>query len=153
MKATNGDTFLGGEDFDNVLVQHIAEEFRKQEGIDLTKDKLAIQVSRPGRKTHTITIADMAWSVADVVLLCRAAPIDRRMLLTVSSHCLRSLRHGNPERLSLSAQRLREAAEKAKCELSFSTQTEINLPFITADASGECAAFNSEGNQRLLELH
>jgi chaperone protein DnaK len=75
VKATNGDTFLGGEDFDNVLLQYIAEEFKKEQGIDLTSDRLAVQ-------------------------------------------------------------RLREAAEKAKCELSFSTQTDINLPFITADASG-----------------
>ena len=75
VKATNGDTFLGGEDFDNALLKHIVEEFKKDQGIDLTEDKLAVQ-------------------------------------------------------------RLREAAEKAKCELSSSSQTEINLPFITADASG-----------------
>lgn len=75
VKATNGDTFLGGEDFDNTLLQHMVEEFKKSEGIDLTKDKLAVQ-------------------------------------------------------------RLREASEKAKCELSSASQTEINLPFITADASG-----------------
>jgi molecular chaperone DnaK len=75
VKATNGDTFLGGEDFDNALLKHIVEEFKKEQGIDLTEDKLAVQ-------------------------------------------------------------RLREAAEKAKCELSSSSQTEINLPFITADASG-----------------
>jgi len=75
VKATNGDTFLGGEDFDNTLLKYLADEFKKEQGIDLTNDKLAVQ-------------------------------------------------------------RLREAAEKAKCELSFSTQTEINLPFITADASG-----------------
>ena len=75
VKATNGDTFLGGEDFDNTLLQHMVEEFKKQEGIDLTKDKLAVQ-------------------------------------------------------------RLREASEKAKCELSSASQTDINLPFITADASG-----------------
>ncbi|OAY73832.1 Heat shock 70 kDa protein, mitochondrial [Ananas comosus] len=75
VKATNGDTFLGGEDFDNVLVEHLVNEFKRTEGIDLSKDRLALQ-------------------------------------------------------------RLREAAEKAKIELSSTTQTEINLPFITADASG-----------------
>ncbi|KAH9326479.1 hypothetical protein KI387_006657 [Taxus chinensis] len=75
VKATNGDTFLGGEDFDNALLQYLVDEFRKSENIDLSKDKLALQ-------------------------------------------------------------RLREAAEKAKVELSSSSQTEINLPFITADASG-----------------
>ena len=75
VKATNGDTFLGGEDFDNALLQYFVDEFKKAEGIDLTKDKLAVQ-------------------------------------------------------------RLREAAEKAKCELSSATQTDINLPFITADATG-----------------
>jgi molecular chaperone DnaK len=75
VKSTNGDTFLGGEDFDNRLVQYLAGEFKKDQGIDLTKDKLALQ-------------------------------------------------------------RLKEAAEKAKIELSSSTQTEVNLPFITADASG-----------------
>lgn len=75
VKATNGDTFLGGEDFDNTILKHIVEEFKKEQGIDLTEDKLAVQ-------------------------------------------------------------RLREAAEKAKCELSSSSQTDINLPFITADASG-----------------
>ncbi|WP_448663523.1 molecular chaperone DnaK [Sphingomonas sp. CJ20] len=75
VKATNGDTFLGGEDFDSKLVQFLAEDFRKAEGIDLTKDKLALQ-------------------------------------------------------------RLKEAAEKAKIELSSAQQTEVNLPFITADANG-----------------
>jgi molecular chaperone DnaK len=75
VKSTNGDTFLGGEDFDNRLVQYLAGEFKKDQGIDLTKDKLALQ-------------------------------------------------------------RLKEAAEKAKIELSSGTQTEVNLPFITADASG-----------------
>jgi molecular chaperone DnaK len=75
VKSTNGDTFLGGEDFDMRLVEYLAAEFKKEQGIDLTKDKLALQ-------------------------------------------------------------RLKEAAEKAKIELSSATQTEINLPYITADASG-----------------
>src|ERR1700729_3681344 len=75
VKSTNGDTFLGGEDFDMRLVEYLAGEFKKEQGIDLTKDKLALQ-------------------------------------------------------------RLKEAAEKAKIELSSATQTEINLPYITADASG-----------------
>ncbi|KAA8536340.1 hypothetical protein F0562_028818 [Nyssa sinensis] len=75
VKATNGDTFLGGEDFDNTLLEFLVNEFKRTEGIDLSKDRLALQ-------------------------------------------------------------RLREAAEKAKIELSSTTQTEINLPFITADASG-----------------
>ena len=75
VKSTNGDTFLGGEDFDMRLVDYLADEFKKEQGIDLRTDKLALQ-------------------------------------------------------------RLKEAAEKAKIELSSSTQTEINLPFITADASG-----------------
>ncbi|XP_008237044.1 PREDICTED: LOW QUALITY PROTEIN: heat shock 70 kDa protein, mitochondrial [Prunus mume] len=75
VKATNGDTFLGGEDFDNALLDFLVSEFKRTEGIDLAKDRLALQ-------------------------------------------------------------RLREAAEKAKIELSSTSQTEINLPFITADASG-----------------
>ncbi len=75
VKSTNGDTFLGGEDFDMRLVTYLADEFKKDQGIDLRGDKLALQ-------------------------------------------------------------RLKEAAEKAKIELSSSTQTEINLPFITADAKG-----------------
>ena len=75
VKATNGDTFLGGEDFDNTLLEYLVSEFKRSDNIDLTKDKLALQ-------------------------------------------------------------RLREAAEKAKIELSSTSQTEINLPFITADASG-----------------
>ena len=75
VKSTNGDTFLGGEDFDMRLVGYLADEFKKEQGIDLRKDKLALQ-------------------------------------------------------------RLKEAAEKAKIELSSASQTEINLPFITADASG-----------------
>ncbi len=75
VKSTNGDTFLGGEDFDMRLVEYLSGEFKKEQGIDLTKDKLALQ-------------------------------------------------------------RLKEAAEKAKIELSSATQTEINLPYITADASG-----------------
>lgn len=77
MKATNGDTFLGGEDFDNTILQFLVAEFKKDTGIDLTNDKLAVQ-------------------------------------------------------------RLREASEKAKCELSSTNTTDINLPFITADATGEC---------------
>ena len=75
VKSTNGDTFLGGEDCDMALVEHMAAEFKKENGVDLTGDKLALQ-------------------------------------------------------------RLKEAAEKAKIELSSSSATEINLPFITADASG-----------------
>ncbi len=75
VKSTNGDTFLGGEDFDNRIVSYLSDEFKKENGIDLKKDKLALQ-------------------------------------------------------------RLKEAAEKAKIELSSATQTEINLPYITADATG-----------------
>src|ERR1700759_975823 len=75
VKSTNGDTFLGGEDFDMRLVNYLADEFQKEQGIDLRRDKLALQ-------------------------------------------------------------RLKEAAEKAKIELSSTTQTDVNLPFITADASG-----------------
>ena len=73
--STNGDTFLGGEDFDNRIIEHLAEVFEKENGVDLTKDMLA-------------------------------------------------------------KQRLKEAAEKSKIELSSSSQTEVNLPYITADASG-----------------
>ncbi len=75
VKSTNGDTFLGGEDFDNTIVNYLLDEFKKENGIDLKSDKLALQ-------------------------------------------------------------RLKEAAEKAKIELSSATQTEINLPFITADKTG-----------------
>lgn len=75
VKATNGDTFLGGEDFDQRIVNYLADEFKKEQGIDLRSDRLALQ-------------------------------------------------------------RLKEAAEKAKIELSSTTQTEVNLPFITADSTG-----------------
>ena len=75
VKSTNGDTFLGGEDFDQLVIDWIADEFKKDQGIDLRGDKMALQ-------------------------------------------------------------RLKETAEKAKCELSTSVETDINLPFITADASG-----------------
>jgi molecular chaperone DnaK len=75
VKSTNGDTFLGGEDFDQRIIDYIADEFIKEQGIDLRGDKMALQ-------------------------------------------------------------RLKEAAEKAKCELSSSMETDINLPFITADQSG-----------------
>ena len=75
VKATNGDTKLGGEDFDNVLIDYFVSEFKKEQSIDLKNDKLALQ-------------------------------------------------------------RLKEGAEKAKIELSTAPQTEVNLPFITADASG-----------------
>jgi len=75
VKATNGDTLLGGEDFDIVLLRHLTDEFKREQSIDLSADKLAVQ-------------------------------------------------------------RLREAAEKAKTELSSTGSTEINLPFITADATG-----------------
>src|SRR3990172_1298600 len=75
VKATNGDTFLGGEDFDQKMMDYLADEFKKDQGIDLRKDRMALQ-------------------------------------------------------------RLKEAAEKAKCELSSSMETDINLPFITADQHG-----------------
>jgi molecular chaperone DnaK len=75
VKSTNGDTFLGGEDFDQLIIDYVADEFKKDQGIDLRKDKMALQ-------------------------------------------------------------RLKEGAEKAKCELSSSVETDINLPFITADQSG-----------------
>src|SRR5437870_10175279 len=75
VKATNGDTHLGGDDFDQRIIDWLADEFRKDQGIDLRNDRMALQ-------------------------------------------------------------RLKEAAERAKIELSSSLQTEINLPFITADASG-----------------
>ena len=75
VKATNGDTHLGGDDFDQRVIDWLADEFRKEQGIDLRNDRMALQ-------------------------------------------------------------RLKEAAERAKIELSSSMQTEINLPFITADASG-----------------
>ncbi len=75
VKSTNGDTFLGGEDFDQRIIEYLADEFKKEQGIDLRQDKLALQ-------------------------------------------------------------RLKEAAEKAKIELSASTQTEVNLPFVTADQAG-----------------
>src|SRR4029077_8393391 len=75
VKSTNGDTFLGGEDFDQKVIDYLADEFRKDQGIDLRKDRMALQ-------------------------------------------------------------RLKEAAEKAKMELSTVTETDVNLPFVTADASG-----------------
>ncbi|XP_018429921.1 PREDICTED: stress-70 protein, mitochondrial, partial [Nanorana parkeri] len=75
VKSTNGDTFLGGEDFDQELLQHIVKQFKRETGVDLMKDNMALQ-------------------------------------------------------------RVREAAEKAKCELSSSVQTDINLPYLTMDASG-----------------
>ncbi|RMH54783.1 MAG: molecular chaperone DnaK [Candidatus Hydrogenedentota bacterium] len=75
VKSTNGDTHLGGDDFDNVLVDELAENFKKETGVDIRQDRMALQ-------------------------------------------------------------RLKEAAEKAKCELSTSMETEVNLPFITADATG-----------------
>ena len=75
MKATNGDTFLGGEDFDQRIIDHLAKGFAEQHGLDLKQDRMALQ-------------------------------------------------------------RLKEAAERAKHELSSATETEVNLPFITADATG-----------------
>ncbi len=75
VKATNGDTHLGGDDFDQKVIDYLADEFKKDYGIDLRQDRMALQ-------------------------------------------------------------RLKEAAEKAKCELSTTMQTDVNLPFITADASG-----------------
>src|SRR5258708_19211486 len=75
VRATNGDTFLGGEDFDKRIIDYLADEFKKENGIDLRNDRLALQ-------------------------------------------------------------RLKDAAEKAKIELSSTTQTDVHLPFITADQSG-----------------
>lgn len=75
VKSTNGDTFLGGEDFDNVLVNYLVAEFKKEQGLDVTKDAMAMQ-------------------------------------------------------------RLKEASEKAKIELSSALQTDVNLPYLTIDASG-----------------
>src|SRR5204863_1045413 len=75
VKSTNGDTFLGGDDFDQRVIDYLADEFKKDQGVDLRKDRMALQ-------------------------------------------------------------RLKEAGEKAKIELSSSMETEVNLPFITADQSG-----------------
>ena len=75
VKSTNGDTFLGGEDFDQYIIDYLADEFKKENGIDLREDKLALQ-------------------------------------------------------------RLKEAGEKAKIELSSAVETDVNLPFVTADQSG-----------------
>jgi molecular chaperone DnaK len=91
VKSTNGDTFLGGEDFDMKLVHYLADEFKKETGIDLKSDKLALQ-------------------------------------------------------------RLKEAAEKAKIELSSSAQTEVNLPFITADKSGPKHLMNKLSRAKLESL-
>jgi molecular chaperone DnaK len=93
VKSTNGDTFLGGEDFDATIVEFLAAEFKKAEGIDLTQDKLALQ-------------------------------------------------------------RLKEAAEKAKIELSSAATTEVNLPFITADATGPkhlVKAITRAGLEKMVE--
>ena len=86
VKSTNGDTFLGGEDFDKRIIDYLADEFKKEQGIDLRNDRLALQ-------------------------------------------------------------RLKEAAEKAKIELSSSMQTEVNLPFITADA-GRAEASQHQADPR-----
>ena len=91
VKSTNGDTFLGGEDFDICLLNYLKDEFQREQGIDLTKDDFAMQ-------------------------------------------------------------RLREAAEKAKIELSSSMQTEINLPYITADASGPKHLMNKLTRQKFEQL-
>ena len=91
VKSTNGDTFLGGEDFDKRLIDYMADEFKKEHGIDLRGDRLALQ-------------------------------------------------------------RLKEAAEKAKIELSSTMQTEINLPFITADASGPQASDHEDQPGQAREL-
>ena len=89
VKSTNGDTFLGGEDFDRRIVDHILEEFQTREGLDLTDDLMALQ-------------------------------------------------------------RLKDAAEKAKCDLSSLQVTEINLPFIANDASG-ARHLNLELSRETLE--
>ncbi|MDD5557940.1 MAG: molecular chaperone DnaK [bacterium] len=91
VKATNGDTHLGGDDFDQRVIDWIADEFKREHGIDLRGDKMALQ-------------------------------------------------------------RLKEAAEKAKCELSSATETEINLPFITADASGPKHLVLKLGRSKLEQL-
>jgi molecular chaperone DnaK len=91
VKSTNGDTFLGGEDFDMRIVNYLADEFQKEQGIDLRKDRLALQ-------------------------------------------------------------RLKDAAEKAKIELSSATQTEVNLPFITADQNGPKHLANKLSRSKLEAL-
>ncbi|MQC18222.1 MAG: molecular chaperone DnaK [Chloroflexi bacterium] len=91
VKATNGDTFLGGDDFDDTIIQHLVDEFRRENGIDLSQDRTALQ-------------------------------------------------------------RLKEASERAKIELSSAQQTEINLPFITADASGPKHLVRSMTRAQLEQL-
>jgi len=91
VKSTNGDTFLGGDDFDNILIDHLVSEFKRDQGVDLSKDRTALQ-------------------------------------------------------------RLKEAAEKAKIELSSAQQTEVNLPFITADASGPKHLVMTIGRSQLEQL-
>ncbi|MEK9149168.1 MAG: molecular chaperone DnaK, partial [Candidatus Desantisbacteria bacterium] len=91
VKSTNGDTHLGGDDFDQKVIDYLADEFKKKEGMDIRKDKMALQ-------------------------------------------------------------RLKEAAERAKCELSTTTSTEINLPFITADATGPKHLVNTLTRAKLEQL-
>jgi molecular chaperone DnaK len=91
VRSTNGNTHLGGEDFDQALIHHLAEEFKKQHDVDLLSDRMALQ-------------------------------------------------------------RLKEAAEKAKCELSVAMETEVNLPFITADASGPKHLIQTVTRRDLEEL-
>lgn len=130
VKATNGDTFLGGEDFDNTILNHLVQEFKKVGVVDLGS-------------LEGLIVCHILSAVAHCITYFTSMKVDSHHLyLTVRVPLPPPAPHHWQEQgidLSqdkLAVQRLREAAEKAKCELSSTASTDINLPFITADASG-----------------
>ena len=135
VKATNGDTVLGGEDFDNILQDHIVTEFKKTSGVDLRKDTLAMQrvkeVSCNGHQPCRNTLARLLRSV-DVC-------VPTRCTLRRRSPCCAPLAFLNrflePALVCCAWHRAQES-EKAKRELDGVKETTIELPYITADASG-----------------
>ena len=139
VKATNGDTVLGGEDFDEALLKHLVKEFQKESGIDLTSDGLAMQVrvsSFCSFCSFFLFFLFVFFPFFSFLLL--SSPFFSFLLLSSPSDLssFLSLFSFSVSIIIIFLQRLREAAEKAKRELDGLKQTDISLPFITADASG-----------------
>jgi molecular chaperone DnaK len=135
--ATNGDTFLGGEDFDMRVIEYIAAEFKKDQGVDLSGDPLAMQRLKEAGEKAKIELSSTQQTEINLPYITADASGPKHLNLKLSRAKLESLVDDLVERtIDPCKVALKEAGEKAKIELSSTQQTEINLPYITADASG-----------------
>ena len=144
VKATNGDTSLGGEDFDLILQQFLVDEFKQQHGMDITKDKLALQRIREAAEKAKIELSSTTQTEVNLAYLSADATGPKHLQLSITRAKFESLADSLITRslkpldacLKDSGLSKDKAAEKAKIELSSTTQTEVNLAYLSADATG-----------------